>query len=90
MENTGFSGKNSLFKSTVFSSVCTSMSMGSTKRLFDKLMAPDKPYTETNSKVGLLESGRRPVCPCALMTITREAFPYRFLLRIKNVSGGFY
>jgi hypothetical protein len=36
------------------------MSMGSTKRLLDELMAPDKPYPETDSKVGLLESGRRP------------------------------
>jgi hypothetical protein len=36
------------------------MSMGSTKRLLDELRAPDKPYPETDSKVGLLESGRRP------------------------------
>jgi hypothetical protein len=93
MENTVFSDKNSLFKSTIFSSVCTSMSMGSTKRLLDELMAPDKPYPETDSKVGLLESGRRPAkwpfiqWLYALTTISGELAPtsrlpkYRFLLR---------
>jgi hypothetical protein len=38
----------------------TFFSRGSTKRLLNELMAPDKPYSETNSKGGLLESGRRP------------------------------
>ncbi len=32
---------------------CECMSMGSTKRLLDELMAPDKPYCETDLKVGL-------------------------------------
>ena len=71
----------------------TFLSMGSTKRLLDELMAPDKPYPETDSKVGLRESGRRPAkwpfiqWLYALTTISGELAPtsrlpkYRFLLK---------